>query len=96
MNLVNATENSIVALDDFLGSVDISRFRKDLRNLFLHYLMEEYEQLGPEFGHFIEDMKFFFNFLDALETNGLSENKKAQELNSLQQTNGNQESALSQ
>lgn len=64
---VNATPKSISAFDDFLGLVEIPKFKRQLRSLLLYYLKEEHEELPPDYGHFIEDMKFMFDFLDVVE-----------------------------
>ncbi|MEM6737492.1 MAG: hypothetical protein AAF620_15635, partial [Bacteroidota bacterium] len=67
---------SIEALDDFLDIIEITRFRKDMRNLLMNYLIHEFEELGPEFGHFLEDMKFFLNFLDVVESQAAFQERK--------------------
>ena len=64
---VNLTPKSISALDDFVGLVMIPKFKRQLRNLLLYYLSEEYEELAPDYGYFIEDMKFLFDLLDVIE-----------------------------
>ncbi len=64
---VNLTPKSISALDDFVGLVTIPKFNRLLRSLLLYYLSEEHEELAPDHGHFIEDMKFLFDFLDVVE-----------------------------
>lgn len=64
---VNLTPKSISALDDFVGLVKIPKFKRQLRSLLLYYLSEESEELAPDYGHFIEDMKFMFDFLDVVE-----------------------------
>ena len=61
------TPKSIHALEDFMSLIDVSRFSKNLRNLLLQYLINESDELLPDFEHFIEDMKFLFDFLDQLE-----------------------------
>ena len=60
----NLTAKSIAAFDDFAGLVDIRKFNRQLRNLLLYYLSEECEELPYDYGKFIEDMKFLFDFLD--------------------------------
>jgi len=66
------SEKSISAFDDFLGLVEIPKFKRQLRSLLLYYLSNESEELAPDFGHFVEDMKFMFDFLDVVE----DENRK--------------------
>ncbi|MEP1096064.1 MAG: hypothetical protein ABJG78_13200 [Cyclobacteriaceae bacterium] len=61
------TSKMVKAFDDFLSQVEIPRARKQLRSLLLYYLSEECEELAPDYGHFIEDMKFLFDFLDVVE-----------------------------
>ena len=63
---INITPKSISALDDFVGLVTIPKFKRQLRSLLLYYLTEECEELSPDYGHFIEDMKFMFDFLDVI------------------------------
>lgn len=58
---------SIQALEDFLSIVDVPRFSKELRNLFLEYLIDNHEELHADFEHLAEDLKFLFDFLDRLE-----------------------------
>ena len=55
------------ALEEFLNLIEIPRFRKNLRTLLLDYIRKERLDPIPDFDHFIEDMKFFFNLLDDLE-----------------------------
>ncbi|MEQ9310681.1 MAG: hypothetical protein RLN90_14590 [Balneolaceae bacterium] len=64
LNSINLSEKSISALDDFMGLVTIPKFKRQLRSLLLYYLTEEHEELAPNYGEFIEDMKFLFDFLD--------------------------------
>ena len=64
---INLTPKSIDALDDLSGSIDISKFNRNLRNLLLQQLINEKEGSNPDFSEFAEDMKYFFNFLDILE-----------------------------
>ena len=64
---IQLSEKSISALHDFVGLVTIPKFKRQLRNLLLYYLSEESEELAPDYGHFIEDMKFMFDFLDVVE-----------------------------
>ena len=66
-NSIQLSEKSISALDDFVGLVTIPKFKRQLRSLLLYYLSEEHEELPPNYGHFIEDMKFMFDFLDVVE-----------------------------
>ena len=67
LNPINLTQKSIDALDDLSGSIDVSRFNRNLRNLLLQHLIEEKDDNSEDFGEFAEDMKYFFNFLDILE-----------------------------
>ena len=60
-------ESSVHSLGLFLERVDVPRFRKNIRHLLLHYLMDNHDELMPDFEWFIEDMRFFFEFLDELE-----------------------------
>lgn len=71
---VNLTPKSISALDDFVGLVTIPKFKRQLRSLLLYYLSEESEELAPDYDHFIEDMKFMFEFLDVVEDESSSAN----------------------
>ncbi len=64
---INLTVKSISAFDDFLGLVEITIFKRHLRSLLLYYLSENCEELAPNYGHFIEDMNFLFDFLDVVE-----------------------------
>ncbi len=64
---INLTPKSIDALDDLSGSIDISKFNRNLRNLLLQHLINEKEDSNPDFCDLVEDMKYFFNFLDILE-----------------------------
>ncbi len=68
MSIKNLTTNSneVIALEDLLGQIEIPRLKRNLRKLLLHYLMNEHENLMPNFEDFIEDLMFFFEFLDAL------------------------------
>ena len=66
-NSFQLSEKSISALNDFVGLVTIPAFKRQLRSLLLYYLAEEYEELAPDCGKFIEDMKFLFDFLDVVE-----------------------------
>jgi len=59
---INLTHKSIDALDDLSGSIDISKFNRNLRNLLLQHLINEKEETNPEFTDFAEEMKYFFNF----------------------------------
>ncbi|MDW3194596.1 MAG: hypothetical protein R8G66_19615 [Cytophagales bacterium] len=59
--------NSSESLEHFLELIEIPRFRKNLRHILFFYLQKEYEELMPDFNWFIEDMKFFFEFLDELD-----------------------------
>jgi len=61
------TPHSISAFADFLGQVEITSFRRRLRNLLLYYLIAEWEELARRDERFIEDMAFFFDFLDVIE-----------------------------
>lgn len=61
------SKKSILAFSDFLGLVSIPKFKRQLRNLLLYYLAEEHDELPADFGDFIEDMKFMFDFLDVIE-----------------------------
>ncbi len=63
----HVSRESLQAFDDFLSLVDIRRFRKNLRTVLFQYLLLEYEELIPDFEHFIEDMRFVFEFFDKLE-----------------------------
>jgi len=63
------TPGAISALEDFLSLVDVPEFSKGLRDLLLHFLIHEHEELPSDFGHFIEDIQFLFAFLDRLEGN---------------------------
>ena len=63
----NLTPASLPALDRLQGFINIPRFRKNLRTVFFQYLASEHEALIPDFEHFIEDMRFVFEFLDQLE-----------------------------
>ena len=63
-NSVNLTPKSIEALDDFLGLIEVTKFK---RNLLLYNLVSEHEEPTSDFGHFIEDMKFMLDFLDVIE-----------------------------
>lgn len=64
---INLTAKSIDSLDHLLGLIEIPRFKRNLRNLLFQYLIDQHDELMPDFGHFIEDMKFVFDFLDTLE-----------------------------
>lgn len=64
---VNVSSKSIMALDELQRLIEIPRFRKNLRGLLFVYLMKEHKDLMPDFEHFIEDMKFLFEFFDKLE-----------------------------
>ena len=68
MYLTKLTKESkeVAALEDLLGLLDIPRFRSNLRALLFQYLMDQHQCLLPDFEHFIEDMRFFFEFLDVL------------------------------
>ena len=61
------TEQHLNSFIRFLELVEIPRFRKNFRYILFHYLMTEHEELMPDFKWFIEDMRFFFEFLDELE-----------------------------
>ncbi len=61
---VSLTPKTIEALDDFLGQIEVTSFKRQLRSLLLYYLTHEAEELPPDAGHFIEDLKYFFDFLD--------------------------------
>ena len=60
----------VIALEDLLDLLDVPRFRKNLRSLLVRYLMHEHDNLMPDFEYFVEDMKFFFEFLDILNGEG--------------------------
>ncbi len=64
---IKLTEKSISAFGDFVGLVTIHKFKRQIRSLLLYYLSEEFEELPPDYGRFIEDMKFLFDFLDVVE-----------------------------
>jgi len=64
---INLTQKSIDALDDLSGLIDISKFKRNLRNLLLQHMINEKEETNPEFTDFTEEIKYFFNFLDILE-----------------------------
>lgn len=64
---IELSEKSIISLSRFLELIEIPRFRKNFRYILFHYLMTEHEELMPDFEWFIEDMRFFFEFLDDLE-----------------------------
>ena len=64
---INLTHKSIDALDDLSGAIDLSRFKRNLRNLLLQHLINEKEDSNPDVYDLAEDMKYFFNFLDILE-----------------------------
>ncbi|MDW3194302.1 MAG: hypothetical protein R8G66_18145 [Cytophagales bacterium] len=76
MNHLNINSKSIEAFDDFIGLIDIQRVQKNLRNLLLYYLKNEFEELHPEYGLFIEDMEFLLNPLDKIEQPVYRENGK--------------------
>ncbi len=76
MNHLNINSKSIEAFDDFIGLVDIQRVQKNLRNLLLYYLKNEFEELHPDYGLFIEDMEFLLNLLDKIEQTKYHENGK--------------------
>jgi len=65
--MINLTPKSIEAFDDFLGCIEVTKFKRHLRNLLLYYLVNEHEEPTSGYGDFIEDMKFTFDFLDVLE-----------------------------
>ena len=67
VDLINLTPKFIDALDDLSGAIDISKFKRNLRNLLLQHLIIEKEDANSDFSDFAEDMKYFFNFLDILE-----------------------------
>lgn len=71
------SQKSISALENFLGLVEIPKFKRQLRSLLLYYLTEECEELAPDYGHFIEDMKFLFDFLDVVEDEIKSKTKSS-------------------
>jgi len=64
---INITAKCVDALDDFVGQVNVKKFRIQLRNLLLNYLINEYEEPSMGFEDFIQDMKFTFDLLDVLE-----------------------------
>ena len=64
---INLTPKSIDALDDLSGSIDLTKFNRNLRNLLLQHLINEKEDSNPDVCDFAEEMKYFFNFLDILE-----------------------------
>ncbi|MEM7296914.1 MAG: hypothetical protein AAF391_01460, partial [Bacteroidota bacterium] len=66
-DIVNLTPKSISAFNDFVGLIKIPTFKRQLRSLLLYYLSEEHEELPSNYGYFIEDMKFLFDFLDVVE-----------------------------
>ena len=76
MNHLNINSKSIEAFDDFIGLVNIQRVQKNLRNLLLYYLKNEFEELHPDYGLFIEDMEFLLNLLDKIEQTDYRKNGK--------------------
>lgn len=66
-NTINLTSKCVEALDDFVGQIEVKKFRIQLRNLLLNYLVNEYEEPSTGFENFIQDMKFTFDFLDVIE-----------------------------
>ena len=67
LNPINLTPKSIDALDDLASAIDLSKFNRSLRNLLLHHLINEQENANPDTGELVEDMQYFFNFLDVLD-----------------------------
>lgn len=63
---LHLTPTSIAALDDFVGLVDVTPFKRRLRKLLLYYLSEEAEELAPGDGRFVEDMGFLMELLDVV------------------------------
>ena len=67
LNPINLTQKSIDALDDLSGTIDLSKFSRNLRNLLLQHLIQEKEDQTTDFNEFAEEMQYFFHFLDVLE-----------------------------
>ena len=64
INPINLTTKSIDALDDLTGSIDITRLNRNLRNLLLQHLSTTADESDSDF---VEDVQYFFRFLDVLE-----------------------------
>ena len=54
-------------LEIFDESVEIARFKTNLRSVLFEYLSVKHYDLIPDFERFMQDMNSLFDFLDALE-----------------------------
>ncbi len=61
------SDKTISSLNRFVELIEVPRFRRNIRHILFSYLMTQYEEPMPDFQWFIEDMRFFFEFLDDLE-----------------------------
>ncbi|MBL6447374.1 hypothetical protein JMN32_13730 [Fulvivirga sp. 29W222] len=63
----NHSINSRPDLEVFYESVEISRFKSNLRCVLFDYLSVKHYDLIPDFESFMQDMNSLFDFLDSLE-----------------------------
>lgn len=62
----------ITELENFSENIDIHHLQRSLRTVVFEYLSVKHDDLIPDFGSFIEELSYLFDFLDRVvdESNG--------------------------
>ncbi|GAA0892044.1 hypothetical protein GCM10009122_17230 [Fulvivirga kasyanovii] len=64
---INHSSINHAPLEVFQESIEIPRFKTNLRSVLFEYLSAKHYDLIPDFERFMQDMNALFDLLDALE-----------------------------